>query len=344
MTEREKREGYEAKADWTSRRELIKGVSAGLAVSFPAMASASRVGAESHGIISREPYLIALAHVPADAALRIGPGVEKLVELIHVASANGAQLLACGELWLPGYPKDINFQTDWRASNWAGYVANSMTVGDANWLRISAAARENHIHVSFGFSEIAGDYAYMSQTLIGNAGETVLVRRKIRPSGSERQCWSDDGMRANLHVATTRLGRVSLLECFEHLRPQSVFPVMAQLPNLHIAAWPLLPRTDATTQWWERTEVGYAAAAHASLVSGAVTLLPAVGYAAVFEKGVCAAEIAPESTKPLLFHKVVPDDSWTGHVADPEGEFSYGIARLILKNHPGPSLPDPEHA
>lgn len=326
-----------------SRRDLVKAGAAGLMLPAIGAAVNPLQAAPPADTLSRDPYKVALVHVAADPRFRIEPGVEHFIELMRAAKAGGASLIACGELWLPGYPRDLNFQSDWKVRHWADYVANSITIGDARWEAIRGGARAIGIHVAFGFSEIAGNRAYMSQALIDDHGKVVLLRRKVRPSGSERNFWSDDAMAPNLKVAGTRLGRISILECYDHLRPQSVFPVMAQLPNLHIAAWPLLPRTTPDVQWWERTEVGYTAAAYASLTSGAVTLVPSVGCSAVFEKGVMVAQVEPESSEPLLFHTVLPDDSWTGRTADPKGEYSYGIARLVIRNHPGPLVRDAEH-
>lgn len=97
------------------------------------------------------------------------------------------------------------------------YVANSLVVGSEQWDSLRDAARENEIYLSFGFSEREGDFIYMSQALFGPDGEVLINRRKLRPSGSERGLWSD-GSLDGLKVIDTEIGRIGMLQCWEHLR------------------------------------------------------------------------------------------------------------------------------
>lgn len=68
---------------------------------------------------------------------------------------------------------------------------------------------------TFGFSELSGDAIYMGQVLIGPDGSLLKHRRKLRPSGVERNIWSD-GDPSGLLVTTTPYGRIGMLECWEH--------------------------------------------------------------------------------------------------------------------------------
>lgn len=296
----------------------------------------------SNVTITTEPYKVAIVSKEASPSLDLANGIPKLITLMQEAKNAGARFIVCGELWLPGYPVALNFQSDWRQKNWANYVANSITVGDANWLRILAAARTIGIYLSLGFSEIDGNYVYMSQVLIADDGTVIYKRRKIRPSGGERDYWSDAPMASNLQAATTPLGRITMLECWDHLRPQSTFNIMAQLPNVHICAWPYIPATNATAQWWERGEVAHTAAAYFSQLTGAYTLLPGVGHVGVYKNSVKVAEMLATDSASILYHTITPDN-WSGTTGSTTSEFSYGVLQLLSDNYPGSKVGDPEH-
>jgi predicted amidohydrolase len=68
--------------------------------------------------------------------------------------------------------------------------------------------------VALAFSERDGEFLYMSQALISPEGDIVMHRRKLRPSGSERDMFSD-GTVDQLQVKNTALGRVGMLQCGE---------------------------------------------------------------------------------------------------------------------------------
>ena len=101
---------------------------------------------------------IRVAAVQAEPAwLDLAAGVDRTIELIGEAAAGGAQLVAFGETFIPGYPWWI-----WLDSPAAGmrfvpsYAANSMTRDGAEMRRIQDAAAQHGVHVVFGFSERAG--------------------------------------------------------------------------------------------------------------------------------------------------------------------------------------------
>lgn len=305
-------------------------------------ATADSTTTTSSVTITSEPYAVAIVAKEASAALDINVGIAKLISLLAEAKAGGAKLMVCGELWLPGYPVNLNFQSDWKATNWANYVANSVTVGDANWLKILAAVKDAGLYLSFGFSELDGNHAYMAQALIGPDGTMVYKRRKVRPSGGERAYWSDAPMASNLQAVTTELGRITMLECWDHLRPQSTFNVMAQLPNVHICAWPYIPANSATTQWWERSEVAHTGAAYFSQLTGAFTLLAGVGHVGVYRNSVKLAELTADAADNMLFYTVTPNN-WSGATGSSTSEFSYGVLQLLMNSYPGDKVADGEH-
>lgn len=306
-------------------------------------ATSGPVAAATPVAIGNTPYSVAIVAKEASAAFDITAGIDRMIALMREARSSGARMIVFGELWLPGYPVALNFQTDWAATSWPHYVANSITVGGPHWQRIVDAARTAGIYVSFGFSEIDSGYAYMAQALLGDDGALLYKRRKIRPSGSERNYWSDAPMAPNLQAVTTSLGRITMLECWEHLRPQSTFNIMAQLPNVHICAWPYMPAATANAQSWEREEVAHTAAAYFSQLTGAYTLLPGVGRVAVYRNSVKLADLAGNAAASMLYFTITPDN-WSGATGSATSEFSYGVAALLAENYPGEKVADTEHA
>lgn len=162
--------------------------------------------------------------------------VEYGIKLIEEAAANGANLIVFPELWFPGYfnphipkPMCVSVPTNWFDQNnrypkgnddaWieehvADYIDNSLEIGSAQWNNLLAAAKDNSIYISLGFSEKTNTSIYMGLAIISKYGELLHHRQKLRPSGGERNIWSDgtiDGIKA----IDTPYGRWGVLECWE---------------------------------------------------------------------------------------------------------------------------------
>ncbi|KAJ4329321.1 hypothetical protein N0V84_000216 [Fusarium piperis] len=78
-----------------------------------------------------------------------------------------------------------------------------MRVDSDEMRRIRKAARDNHIFVSLGFSEI--DYAtcYLAQVMIDPNGEVINHRRKIKPSHVEKLVYGDGSAEQWADLITT---------------------------------------------------------------------------------------------------------------------------------------------
>lgn len=111
------------------------------------------------------------------------------------------------------YPTGSN-QNDWYHSHLPDYVENCMVVGSPEWKWLVEAAQKNSIHVALGFCERTDHGIFMAQALISPSGDLLVQRHKLRPSGEERDIFSD-GTMDMLEVVTTPHGRIGLLECYE---------------------------------------------------------------------------------------------------------------------------------
>ncbi|MFI5881526.1 nitrilase-related carbon-nitrogen hydrolase [Streptomyces sp. NPDC051554] len=313
------------------------------ALSSPAAAATARDTASAHDAVTigKDPYKVAVVTAaPVEFDLRAG--VDKAVTLIQEAAHNGARLIAFGELWLPGYPKDVNYDPNWLATGLPAYARQSLTVGGKEWQRLREAARKHRITVEICYSERAGKHLFMGQALFGPDGEPLIVRREIRPSGSERTVFSDDDLGRNIDVRTTELGRIGALSCWEHLHPEMTYNMLAQLEAVHIAAWPYNSPPGSAVQWWEDVDVALSAARVHAINGGCYVLLPSAGYGAVLNPRGQLLVTSVTGKEDLLYATVDPS-AFTTKTADPEGETSYGVLRLLARTYPGPRVSDPEH-
>ncbi|KAL2832786.1 carbon-nitrogen hydrolase [Aspergillus pseudoustus] len=164
--------------------------------------------------------------------------ITKSITLINEAKANGASLIAFSEVWVPGYPNFL----------WSGnykeniplvqkYMANSISAYGKEMLAIRQTAAKNQIYVAFGFSERVAAL-YLAQVLIGPDGNVLLHRRKTKPTHVERTLFGDSTGDSLTTVVETPLGRIGMLNCWEHLQPLLKYHTYSQGEQVHIAAWP----------------------------------------------------------------------------------------------------------
>ena len=184
------------------------------------------------------PSYRAAAVQAAPAFLDLDAGITKAIALIAEAAANGAQVIAFPETFLPGYPWFIWLDSPaWGMQFIQRYHDNSLVMGSPEAERLSHAAKEHSIMVVMGHSERHQGSLYMGQWIIDAQGETVAMRRKLKPTHVERTIFGE-GDGSDLAVHDTALGRVGALCCWEHLQPLSKYAMYAQDEQLHIAAWP----------------------------------------------------------------------------------------------------------
>ncbi|GIZ46291.1 hypothetical protein CKM354_000942100 [Cercospora kikuchii] len=168
--------------------------------------------------------------------------VQKTIAIIKEAAEAEAKLVAFPECWIPGYPawiwsRPVDFDLGTK------YVQNSLKVDSAEMKRICAAAAENQINVSLGFSERDGESVYIAQALIAETGEIKMTRRKMKPTHMERTIFGDaTGAQSCLSkvVDIPEVGRVGGLSCWEHIQPLLKFYTLSQSEQIHVGAWPPL--------------------------------------------------------------------------------------------------------
>jgi aliphatic nitrilase len=185
-----------------------------------------------------EPKFVAATVQAAPAFLDLAAGVAKAQKLIAQAAESGARLIAFPELWLPGYPWWI-----WLGPPAFGmqfmprYVENALRRDSDEMRALCETARRHQIHVVLGYAERAGGTLYIAQSLIGDDGNVLAHRRKLKPARTERSVFGQ-GDGSDLAVVSTPLGRLGALSCGEHFQPLLKSAMYAEGEQLHVAAWP----------------------------------------------------------------------------------------------------------
>lgn len=174
----------------------------------------------------------------APVFLNLDASIDKAIKIIEEAASNGAKFVSFGECWLPGYPWWIWLDAPAMSMQFVQpYFENSMEVGSEQHKRLCNAAKSNNIYLGMGFSERDGGSLYIAQLFIDDEGETISVRRKLKPTHVERTVFGN-GDGSDLKVHDTRIGRLGALACWEHLQPLSKYAMYSQNEQVHFAAWP----------------------------------------------------------------------------------------------------------
>ncbi|KAG8353881.1 hypothetical protein FVEN_g8261 [Fusarium venenatum] len=79
---------------------------------------------------------------------------------------------------------------------------------------------------------------YLAQVFIGPNGNILFHRRKTKPTHVERTIFGDSTGDSLTIVADTPLGKIGMLNCWEHFQPLLKYHTYCQGEQVHIAAWP----------------------------------------------------------------------------------------------------------
>ena len=184
------------------------------------------------------PKFRAAAVHAASVFLNRDESIAKACRLIAEAAAQGADLVAFPETFVPGYPFWIWTHTPTRgAPLFYELFTNSVTVGSDATDRIGAAARQAGVHVVLGISERDGGTLYNTQLWFDRKGAIVGRHRKLQPTHVERTVWGrGDG--SDLPVLDTDIGRLGGLICWEHSMDLARYALASQRQQVHVGAWP----------------------------------------------------------------------------------------------------------
>ena len=166
---------------------------------------------------------------------------EKACRLIEKAAHKNATIAAFSETWLPGYPFFCDVPKALRRMGMdAAYLASGVEIPSPTTNRLCRAARRAHIDVVIGIVELDArtrGTVYCTLLFIGRDGRILGRHRKLKPTYNERTIWGEgDGL--GLTVYERYYGRISGLNCWEHMMMLPGYALMAQGTQIHVAAWP----------------------------------------------------------------------------------------------------------
>jgi nitrilase len=169
--------------------------------------------------------------------------IDRVVELVHEAADDGAQLAVFPEAYVPGYPVwiwHLRPGPDYGVTSrlHAALVDNSVDL-DADGLEpVRRAAAARAITVVCGVHERDGSFGratlYNTLVTIGPDGEVRNRHRKLVPTNPERMVWGEGDGRG-LRVVDTPAGRLGALICWENYMPLARVALYAEGVEVYIA-------------------------------------------------------------------------------------------------------------
>ena len=173
----------------------------------------------------------------------------KALDLIQQAAKRGAQLVAFGETWLPGYPAWLDVCPG--AALWgnasakdvfARLRANSLVVPGEEVNALREAARDLNVAIVIGVNERVDSgpgngTLYNSLLTISEDGQLRNHHRKLVPTYTERLVWGNGDGRG-IEAVPTSAGRVGGLICWEHWMPLARMAMHNSGEHIHVAVWP----------------------------------------------------------------------------------------------------------
>jgi nitrilase len=175
--------------------------------------------------------------------------VEKAIERLRAAAADGVQLAVLPETFVPLYPsnawaKDASSFGGWDGL-WQRLWENSVDVPGPLTDRLAAACGELEIHCVIGVNERESERPgslYNTMLLFGPGG-LLHKHRKLMPTMHER-LFHGVGAGNDLGVTATPVGRVGGLICWENRMPLARYAVYRGGPEIWVA-----PTADDSDGW-----------------------------------------------------------------------------------------------
>lgn len=160
----------------------------------------------------------------APAAFDLDRSLEKALDLIATAAAQGARLIVFPEAFLSGYPKGADFGVRVGMRSREGrelfrlYFESAVDVPGPVVDRLCDAARDRAADLVIGVVEREGGTLYCSALFIDAEGRFAGKHRKLVPTAMERVIWGF-GDATTLGVRTLSAGRAGAAICWENYMP-----------------------------------------------------------------------------------------------------------------------------
>lgn len=178
--------------------------------------------------------------------LNLEASVEKALEHIKEAAADGAQIVSFAECWLPGYPVWLDFAPNAAVWDEPGAKAlfrllaeNSVVAGDKYLTAFQSLSTDLGVFIVLGTHERDGATLYNTTFTFSPGLDAPVPHRKLVPTYTERLVWGrGDG--STLETVESPWGVLGSLICWEHWMPLARAAMHAKQEFLHIAQWPIV--------------------------------------------------------------------------------------------------------
>ncbi len=168
---------------------------------------------------------------------------EKACRLIREAGANGAQLIAFPESFIPAHPIWYHHHpaTGTLANRFAVELfKNAVEIPGPEIAALAAAAADAQAYVVIGVCEKLPKTLgtlFNTQVWFGPDGTLLGKHQKIMPTVGERLVHTG-GFGDTFGAVQTRFGPVSGLICGENSNPLAIFALTAEHTRIHVMSWP----------------------------------------------------------------------------------------------------------
>jgi nitrilase len=193
------------------------------------------------------PRFKAAAIQAAPALLDREATVEKACRMIEDAAAQGAELIAFPEVFIPAYPWWHRLDHAYRGHRYfRELVKNSVEVPSPATDRLCQCARKVNAYVVMGINERVPETLgtiYNTNLLIDRKGKILGLHRKLVPTFLEKLTWGG-GDGHTLKVYDTDIGKLGMLNCGENTNSLARFALIAQGEQVHVANYPGQPAGD----------------------------------------------------------------------------------------------------
>ncbi|EGU56165.1 nitrilase [Vibrio nigripulchritudo ATCC 27043] len=170
--------------------------------------------------------------------------VDKACLLIEEAAAEGAQLVAFPEVFIPGYPYWNWIMTPPDGSPWFEKLCKcAIEVPGPEIQKIANTAAQHGINVVIGVNErspVGVGTLYNTVVIIDHNGQIIGKHRKLVPTWAEKLTWAP-GDGSQLKVHDTSVGPLGALACGENTNTLARFALLAQGELIHVANYIALP-------------------------------------------------------------------------------------------------------
>ncbi len=168
-------------------------------------------------------------------------GTAKACALIAEAAANGADIVALPESFIPGFPYWVFVKPLSESGPFhVRFFENAVEVPGPVTEALGDACRNAGIVAVVGVTErdtATVGTLYNTNIMIGSDGTLLGKHRKLMPTWGERVVWrGGDG--STMAVVDTEFGPLGTLNCGENINTLARFALLAQGERIHVANFP----------------------------------------------------------------------------------------------------------